>query len=185
MASPPFYTQFSVSSILVKADEGAINYDVTASVDGTTSLLCTIFYCMQYRIQLNQRDFLQEWVIYPSWQSPKKNVCSNSYGKWKTVYWNVIWDTLHPQFIWNLLLQSTNGRKECFGKKWKERVYSLATIACLHHETLLPFFHINKKTSMANILQLQVFQKGRFDSPHAKCFNEMVGKENNCIFYVS
>ena len=45
MASPPFYTQFSVSSILVKADEGAINYDVTASVDGTTTrLLCTIFY---------------------------------------------------------------------------------------------------------------------------------------------
>ena len=40
MASPPFYTQFSVSSILVKADEGAINYDVTASVDGTTRVCC-------------------------------------------------------------------------------------------------------------------------------------------------
>ena len=56
--------------------------------------------------------------------------------------------------------------KECFGKKWKERVCSLVTLACLHHETLLPYFHINKKTSIANILQLQVFQKGRFDSPY-------------------
>ena len=38
---------------------------------------------------------------------------------------------------------------------------------------------------MANILQLQVFQKGRFDSPQTNCFNEMARKENNCIFYVS